>query len=172
MKKMKLATKICLITIVALAIGLVLVWRITDSQVSESMKKTVVQKMDDSVATRLEIVLGYVDKAEAYLSAYAQEPSLKEFLHDQGNADLAARVQQYTKAYASVNADLENVYLASYGSTVLASFVEPVIGVTLRSGDALKELQGQVFATKGIYNIGIMASPSTGNQVVSLYYPI
>ncbi len=172
MKKMKLATKICLITIVALAIGLVLVWRITDSQVSESMKKTVIQKMDDSVATRLEIVLGYVDKAEAYLSAYAQEPSLKEFLHDQGNADLAARVQEYTKAYASVNADLENVYLASYGSTVLASFVEPVIGVTLRSGDALKELQGQVFATKGIYNIGIMASPSTGNQVVSLYYPI
>lgn len=172
MKKMKLATKICLITIVALAIGLVLVWRITDSQVSDSMKKTVIQKMDDSVATRLEIVLGYVDKAEAYLSAYAQEPSLKEFLHNQGNADLAARVQEYTKAYASVNADLENVYLASYGSTVLASFVEPVIGVTLRSGDALKELQGQVFATKGIYNIGIMASPSTGNQVVSLYFPI
>lgn len=172
MKKMKLATKICLITIVALAIGLVLVWRITDAQVSESMKKTVIQKMDDSVATRLEIVLGYVDKAEAYLSAYAQEPSLKEFLHNQGDADLAARVQEYTKAYASVNADLENVYLASYGSTVLASFVEPVIGVTLRSGDALKELQGQVFATKGIYNIGIMASPSTGNQVVSLYFPI
>lgn len=172
MNKMKLATKICLITIVALSIGLIFVWRITDSQLSNSIKETVVQKMNDSVATRLEIVLGYVDKAEAYLSAYAQEPSLIDYLHNQNNSTLSNKIQQYTEAYSAVNDDLENIYLCNYGSTVLSSYVKQSIGITLRSGDSLKGLQDKVFASRDIYNTGILTSPSTGKQVVSLYYPI
>ena len=172
MKKMKLATKICLITFAALTFGLLLVWQIAGTKVSGSMKRTVLQKMNDSVTTRLEIVLGYVDKAEAYLSAYAQEPVIVELLHDQENPALTAELQQYTEAYGAVNSDLENVYLANYNSTVLTSFVKGPIGMTLRSGDSLKGLQDNVFATKGIYNVGILTSPSTGNQVVSLYFPI
>lgn len=172
MKKTKLATKICLITFAALASGLLLVWWVVGSQVSGTMKKTILQKMNDSVVARLEIVLGYVDKAEAYLSAYAQEPGIVRLLQNQGNPELTEEVQRYTDAYGSVNSDLENIYVANYGSTVLTSFVKGPIGMTLRSGDSLTGLQNNVFATKGIFNTGILTSPSTGNQVVSLYFPI
>lgn len=172
MKKTKLATKICLITFAALAFGLLLVWWVVGSQVSVTMKKTILQKMNDSVVARLEIVLGYVDKAEAYLSAYAQEPGIVRLLQNQGNTELTEEVQRYTEAYGSVNSDLENIYVANYGSTVLTSFVKGPIGMTLRSGDSLTGLQNNVFATKGIFNTGILTSPSTGNQVVSLYFPI
>ena len=71
-----------------------------------------------------------------------------------------------------MNGNLENVYLADYTSTVLVSFVEGPIGKTLREGDALKQLQDQVFGSTSIWNTGVMASPSTGKQVVSMYYPI
>lgn len=172
MKKTKLATKICLITFAALASGLLLVWWVVGSQVSGTMKKTILQKMNDSVVARLEIVLGYVDKAEAYLSAYAQEPGIVRLLQNQGNPELTEEVQRYTDTYGSVNSDLENIYVANYGSTVLTSFVKGPIGMTLRSGDSLTGLQNNVFATKGIFNTGILTSPSTGNQVVSLYFPI
>lgn len=172
MKKIKFATKICLFTFAALTFGLLLVWGIAGFQVSGTMRKTLLQKMDDSVTARLEIVMGYVDKAESYLSAYAQEPMIVELLHNQNNSALVEEMQQYTEAYGAVNSDLENVYLANYDSKVLTSFVKQPIGMTLRTGDSLKGLQNMVFATKGIYNVGILKSPSTGNQVVSLYFPV
>ena len=88
------------------------------------------------------------------------------------DAEIVARAQNYTKSYGEVNGNLENVYLADYNSTVLVSFVEGPIGKTLREGDALKQLQDQVFGSTSIWNTGVMASPSTGKQVVSMYYPI
>lgn len=172
MKKTKFATKICLFTFAALTFGLLLVWWIAGFQVSGTMRKTLLQKMDDSVTARLEIVMGYIDKAESYLSAYAQEPMIVELLHNQNNSALVEEIQQYTEAYGAVNSDLENVYLANYDSKVLTSFVKKPIGMTLRTGDSLKGLQNMVFATKGIYNVGILKSPSTDNQVVSLYFPV
>ncbi len=46
------------------------------------------------------------------------------------------------------------------------------IGKTLREGDSLKQLRDSVFGTKGILNTGIMLSPTTEKQVVSMYYPL
>ena len=71
-----------------------------------------------------------------------------------------------------MNKNLENVYLGDYNTKVLTSFVKGPIGKTLREGDALKQLHDEVFDSKDIWNTGIMASLSTGEQVVSMYYPV
>lgn len=172
MKNMKLATKISVIVICILTVGLVILWTTTNGNVSSLMERQILENMNEAAETRSEITAEYVQAAESYLTGYAQSLELREALLHPDDADIVARAQNYTKNYGAVNKNLENVYLADYGSTVLVSFVEGPIGKTLREGDALKQLQDQVFSTNGIWNTGVMASPSTGKQVVSMYYPI
>lgn len=172
MKNMKLATKISVIVICILTVGLVILWTTTNGNVSSLMERQILENMNEAAQTRSEITAEYVQAAESYLTGYAQSLELREALLHPDDADIVARAQNYTKNYGAVNKNLENVYLADYGSTVLVSFVEGPIGKTLREGDALKQLQDQVFANNNILNTGVMASPSTGKQVVSMYYPI
>jgi len=172
MKNFKLATKITAITILILAIGLVAVWGLAEVETTSAMKESVVSKLDDSVESRYEIINSFVEMAEAYLVGYSQAPELTEFFLDMENVEKANKLQAYTESYAAVNENLENIYAASVESVVKASVVKPVIGVQLRTGDALKALQAEVFDDNTVWNTGIMASKSTGAMVVSMYYPI
>lgn len=172
MKNIRLAAKISIIISVILAIGLIALWKITDTQVSSLMREQVLQEMNDAVSTRSEIVEQYVQAAESYVIGYGQSLELKEALLKPNDASIVATGQSYTENYAAVNGNLENVYLADYNSKVLISYVKGPIGVTLREGDSLQQLRDAVFDSEEIWNTGIMASPSTGMQVVSMYYPI
>jgi len=172
MKNFKLATKITAITILILAIGLVAVWGLAEVETTSAMKESVVSKLDDSVESRYEIINSFVEMAEAYLVGYSQAPELTEFFLDMENEEKMNKLQAYTESYAAVNENLENIYAASVESVVKASVVKPVIGVQLRSGDALKALQDEVFDDNTVWNTGIMASKSTGAMVVSMYYPV
>ena len=172
MKNMKLALKIGSIVILILTLGLMVLWQAVNIKVSSLMKGQILTEMEDSVKTRCEIVEQYVQSAESYVIGYAQALELKEALLKPGDSGAAADAQHFTENYALVNKNLENVYLADYGSTVLASYVTAPIGRTLREGEGLQQLRDEVFDSHEIWNVGIMESLSTGRQVVSLYYPI
>ena len=170
MKNVKMAAKISLISIVILAIGLVGLWFAANRQMTKVMEESIIQQLNNSVEMQAEIVRNYVDKAETYLIGYAQAPIMSDALRDTSDETGKAGLQEYTDAYAETGDNLENIYAADYNSTVIASRVQGVIGVTLREGDALKQLQDAL--SKGMYNTGIMASKSTGAQVISMYYPV
>ncbi len=172
MKNIKFAAKISVMVISILTIGLLVLWRSTDNRVSSLMREQIVEEMNDAVDTRVQIVEQYVKAAEDYLIGYGKSLELKEALSHPADEDIFTNAQDYTDNYASVNENLENIYLADYGSTVLNSYVRGPIGVTLREGDSLKQLQDKVFGSNEIWNLGIMQSPSTGQQVISMYYPI
>ena len=172
MKNIKLATKISIIVISILTIGLVVLWKSTDLKVSSIMKDQIMDEMDDALKTRGKIIEQYVQEAESYLIALGQSLELKEALKNPNDPAVIANAQSYTESYAQVNKNLENVYLGDYNTKVLTSFVKGPIGKTLREGDALKQLHDEVFDSKDIWNTGIMASLSTGEQVVSMYYPV
>lgn len=172
MKNMKLATKISIIVTAILTVGLIALWVLTDLKVSSLMREQVLQEMNDAVSARSEIVEQYVQSAEAYMVGYGQSFELKEALLQPNDSSVIASGQSYTDNYAAVNANLENIYLADYNSKVLISYVKGPIGKTLREGDALQALRDSVFDSNEVWNTGIMASPSTGQQVVSLYYPL
>ena len=70
MKNIKLAAKISIIISGILAIGLIALWKITDTQVSSLMREQVLQEMNDAVSTRSEIVEQYVQAAESYVIGY------------------------------------------------------------------------------------------------------
>lgn len=172
MKNVKLATKISIFVIPILALGLILLWRIVDTNVSSVMEEQVLQEMNDAAKTRSEIVEQYVQAAESYLLGFGQALELKEVLNKPNNTSIVSEAQGYTESYGGVNPNMENIYLADYNSVVLTSVVKGPIGKALREGDALQQLRDAVFASNEIWNTGIMASPSTGLQVISMYYPI
>ena len=57
-------------------------------------------------------------------------------------------------------------------SKVLVHSNEEVVGLVMREGDALDSLLEGVFSTGEILNLGIVLSPASGQQVVSMYYPV
>ena len=172
MKNFKLTTRITAITLLILVIGLGTVWGLAEYETTSAMKQSVISKLDDSVESRYEIVNSFVEMAEAYLVGYSQAPELTEFFLDMESEEKLNKLQAYTESYAKVNENLENIYAASVESVVKASVVKPVIGVQLRTGDALTALQAEVFDDDTVWNTGIMASKSTGAMVVSMYYPL
>lgn len=169
MKNVKLAVKISTISIGMLIVGLVGLWFTTNWQMSKVMKESVLKQLGSLVETQAEIVRSYVDKAETYLMGFAQAPEIKTVFQNTGNPDAVEELQKYTDAYAGTG-DLENIYVADYGSTVITSHVQGAVGLTLREGASLKQLQDAI--AKGIYNAGIMTSQSTGMQVISMNYPV
>lgn len=172
MKDIKLTIKISVLVIFILTVGLMVLWKSTDMRISALMREQILTEMNDAVETRVKIIEQYVQAAESYLTGYGQALELQEALLNPDDAGVIADAQDYTDNYALVNENLENIYLADYNSTVLNSYVRGPIGKTLREGDALQQLRDMVFVSDEIYNVGIMQSPSTGQQVVSLYYPV
>lgn len=169
MKNVKLAAKISVISIIMLVIGLLGLWFVTNNQMTKVMEESILQQLSSSVEMQAEIVKNYVAEAETYLAGFAQAPEVERGLRDTGNSDAVEELQEYTDAYAEIG-DLENIYAADYGSTVISSHVQGAIGVTLREGDSLKQLQDAIAG--GIYNAGILTSQSTGKQVISINYPV
>lgn len=172
MRNIKFSAKISVLVISILTLGLLVLWKSTDIRISALMREQILTEMNDAVDTRVKIVEQYVQAAESFLIGYGQSLELKEALLNPDDESVVINAQDYTDNYALVNENLENIYLADYNSTVLDSYVRGPIGKTLREGDSLQQLQNMVFASNKIWNAGIMQSPSTGQQVVSLYYPI
>lgn len=170
MKNIKMATKISVITIGILAIGLLGLWFVANQQMTGAMRTSIFQQLNNSVEMNAEIVRNYVDKAETYLTGYAQAPVVAQTLQNPGDAAATVQLQEYTDAYADIGDNLENIYAADYNSTVIASHVQGAIGITLREGERLEQLHSAI--ADGLFNTGIMASASTGAQVISMYYPV
>ena len=66
----------------------------------------------------------------------------------------------------------EGVYTADWNTQVLSHQNPPVIGVVMREGDRLIQLQDAMLASNGVYNTGIIVSPASGDLIVSMYAPV
>lgn len=150
MKNLKLATKISIIIISILTLGLIVVWKSTDVNVSSVMEDQIVKEMNEAIQTRSQIIEQFIASTESYLVGYAQSNALKQALLKPNDANVIAEAQSYTKSYGQENKNLENIYLGDYNTKVIASFVEGPIGKTLREGDSLKALRDSVFKAKEV----------------------
>ena len=113
------------------------------------------------------------DTNERTLQSYASAPIVKDFLKNPDDAELAAKAQQYTVDFFASLDGWEGLYIADWDTTVMThSSVPAIIGKVLREGDSKTELQNQILGAGGVYNTGILTSPSSGELVMSLYYPV
>ncbi len=114
-----------------------------------------------------------VNKNKDVLKAYATAPVVKEALLNPDDPDCQAAVQQFTLDYFGTLEGWEGIYVATWGSQVLAHPAPPIVGKVLREGDSLKSLQDSILsAADGVYNTGIMESPASGQIIMSMYTPV
>ena len=114
-----------------------------------------------------------VDRNKESLKACATAPIMLEALKNPDDPEAIAAAQEFTLDYFGSLSGWEGLYLADWNSKVLTHPNEGVIGMVLREGDNLTGLQNSITsAPDGVFNAGIMESPASGQNIMSLYTPV
>ena len=114
-----------------------------------------------------------IEESENIVKAFASSPIVIDCLKNPRDAAKQETAQAYTSDFFSQLDGWEGIYIADWGSTVITHPAPPVVGKTMREGDALKGLQDAMLsADNGIYNVGIITSPASGELIVSMYCPV
>lgn len=111
--------------------------------------------------------------SEAAMLTFMQAPIVKEFLQNPDDPVLAAKAEEYTTNYYNNLDGWEGIYIADWNSKIIAHPAPPVVGRVMREGERLKELQDAMLAAEdGVFNVGIITSPASGELIMSMYAPI
>lgn len=137
---------------------------------TKSTKQTAINNMQAVTQERAQIIQNFVDQTENTLMAYSKAGEVTALLQNQSDSVATAAAQKYTQSFAADASNLEGIYMSAWDSTTLAHSNSGAIGLVTRTGDSLKGLQNSMLATKGVYNVGILISPASGQQVVSIYH--
>ncbi len=171
-RHISLTTKIisCVLTIQILVMGIFSVTIITKT--TENTRETAISNMQTIANERAQIVRDYVIEAEKMLTAYSRASEVSELLAAPTNNQAFEKAQKYTEVFSNDIPNLEGIYIAEWDTHVLTHTNPAVVGITTREGDALAALQKSMLDTEGVYNAGIILSPASQQQVVSLYQAV
>ena len=107
------------------------------------------------------------------LKGFASAPIVTEALLAPDNQWVQEAAQQFTLDYFGSLEGWEGIYLATWDSQVLTHPNAGAIGMVLREGDSLTTLQDNILkASNGVFNTGILTSPASGQNIMSMYTPV
>ncbi len=112
------------------------------------------------------------EKNGSILQSFSKSPELRNALMNPNNAMAVSQAQAYVESYFADLEGWEGLYLADWNSQVIAHSAAGAVGMVLREGDSLTSLQNAMTAADGVYNTGILTSPSSGQIIMSMYCPI
>lgn len=112
------------------------------------------------------------ETAKTIMGTFASNPDVISYLKNQDDTELGEKVQEYTKNYFGQLDGWEGIYLANWESKVLSHPTDSVVGRVMREGDRLKQLQDSMLSSDGVYNVGIINSPASGQLIMSMYMPV
>lgn len=171
-KKRKLSVIIGVVTAIVVFVGFSLTHLFVSKQMTGNIRENTINNMKTIVTERSEIIESYIVDAEHFLTAYSRSTDIKKLLKNPNDAELQNDAQEYTINFGLDRTNLEGLYSAEWNTHVLTHTNTSAVGITMRTGDALKDLQDATASTSGIYNIGIVTSPASGQQVISMYKAI
>ena len=138
--------------------------------VSDSAYNTAINNMQTAAADRSEIISNYINSTKDTLTAYLKAEQVYDIIRDPSDAAAVAAAQQYTVDFGKDISNLEGIYCSKWDTTMLTHTNESVIGMVTRPDEAYrKQLHDAILATDGVYNTGIIISPATGEQIISMY---
>ena len=140
--------------------------------ITQNVRTTATDNLQTIVQERSQIVDNYVQESEVILSAYSKAGEILNVLKNPENKSAIDAAQKYTESFSEDINNLEGLYISEWNTHVLAHTNAGVVGITTREGDSLKALQDILIATDGVYNTGIIISPASGDQIVSMYRAI
>ncbi len=169
----KILSPVNIILIVQLAVLLILSVIITLS-VSSKTKKSSLDQMTTLTEARAEMIKEYVEQSEDILTFYSKAEQITNLLRNPNNAEAVEAAQEYTSDYSHSVDNLEGIYVSKWDTTVLAHTNNgdhsPIGNRTRTEEAALNSLhQALLSANTSVYNTGIIMSPASGQQIVSMY---
>jgi len=138
--------------------------------ISSSTKRDAVNNLKTVANERKQIIENFVQNEERILTAYARAGEITDAMKNPENPEALEDLQKYTQRFSEDIPNLEGIYASNWQAQVISHTNPQVVGVTTREGDSLKDLQDKLMETKdGVYNSGILLSPASGEQIVSMY---
>lgn len=157
------------VLIIQLVVFLIL-FIVINVYVSDSAYKTAINNMQTAAADRSEIISNYIDSTKDTLTAYLKAEQVYAIIRDPSDSTAVAEAQQYTVDFGKDIPNLEGIYCSKWDTTMLTHTNASVIGMVTRPDEAYrKQLHDAILATDGVYNTGIIISPATGEQIISMY---
>lgn len=162
-------------TVVAVSIAVVQLLSVTalyfrvGNNITGNVSRDTQNNMINDIRHRSIILTNYIGDAEDYTTAYSRSGEVIALMKDPTNKVLYEKAQYYTEKFSSDRENLEGIYASEWDTHVLTHTTEAVVGITTRTGDKLKELQDAMLAADGVYNTGIIISPASGQQIISMY---
>lgn len=146
----------------------IVMYNMTSREIRDSMNNSMV-----SYITEMGIAYdNTTETAKTIMRTFASNPDVISYLKNQDDIELGEKVQEYTKNYFGKLDGWEGIYLASWESKVLSHPTDSVVGRVMREGDRLKQLQDSMLSSDGVYNVGIINSPASGQLIMSMYMPV
>ena len=172
MKNWKLGTKITLGITIIVIICMSLLYLTANKAMTGMMQESELNVMKNTLNAQASLLNEYVARQESILTAYSKTPCVRDFLKDVNNSEQQAIVQSYTEDYYSGLNNWEGIYIGEWNTHIVAHSNSKVIGMTTREGDSLKALQDAMTQRNGLYDAGIIVSPSSGELILSMYCPV
>lgn len=146
----------------------IVMYNMTSREIRDSMNNSMV-----SYITEMGIAYdNTTETAKTIMRTFASNPDVISYLKNQDDTELGEKVQEYTKNYFGQLDGWDGIYLASWESKVLSHPTDSVVGRVMREGDRLKQLQDSMLSSDGVYNVGIINSPASGQLIMSMYMPV
>lgn len=160
-----------IITIILIAqiIVMAVVYYFVNFSVTGSIKENAVKTMETVSQERSQIIENYIVDTENYLTAYSRAGEIKALLEDPSNPAAVKEAQAYTERFSKDREYLEGIYTSDWQTNVLAHTNPKVVGITTREGEALSALQKLLLDSEKVYNAGIIISPASKTQIISIY---
>ncbi len=138
--------------------------------VADSSYDNAVNNMQTAAVDRSEIINNYIKSTEDTLTAFLKAEQIYNVIRDPSDSKYAEAAQKYTENFGKDLSNLEGIYSSQWDTTILTHTNAPVIGMITRPDEAKrKELHDAILATDGVYNTGIILSPASGEQIISMY---
>lgn len=142
--------------------------------VAASERKNALNTMTEMVDTKVQEIDSFIGDAKKTLTLYADAPEIKKMLNDPENEKAAVEAQEFTERYSESINELEGIYTSDLSTCVLVHSDSKIVGMITRPDpDSAEELvQLMLDSEDGIYSNGILLSPASGTQIVSMYKSI
>lgn len=172
MKNWKLSRKITLGIMLILIVCMSLLYATANSTLTKMMRESEHKNMENTLAAQTSLIEEYVKRQEMLLEAYSRTPVIRDVLKDADNRSKLKNAQTYTEYYYKGLDNWEGIYVGEWNTHCIVHSSPDVVGITLRDGEPLKQLQDAMTSRNGLYDAGIIISPASGKLILSMYCPV
>ncbi len=166
----KIGIKVTLPVLIVQLTVFLLLFLIVNNSLTAAMNSSARSNFKTAAIDRSEIIESYIRSTEDTLTAYLKAEQIYNLLSDPANPEYIAASQKYTENFSKDLSDLEGIYASSWDTKTLTHTNQSVVGLVTRPDEERRKLlHDSLTATNGVYNTGIIISPASGLQTISMY---